>query len=218
MSYALHIKLISDTTFGRGDGVIGIVDTDVEHDAKTGLPFVRGRVVKGLLVESCADILYAAGQFVSGQNLGDLERAARWLFGTAGSGIEASGHMHIGSAKMDDALASYITQLDLRPQETLATLTAIRAQTAMDDATGAPAVGSLRASRVIVRETTFTSSITFSADPPSSVLPLLAACAAGARRAGVGRNRGRGHIQMTLLTKPDNDYLTAFTSVLKAGR
>jgi CRISPR/Cas system CMR subunit Cmr4 (Cas7 group RAMP superfamily) len=55
------IRLISDSAFGRGDGVIGVVDSEVEHDKATGLPIIKGRTIKGLLVESCADLLYAIG-------------------------------------------------------------------------------------------------------------------------------------------------------------
>lgn len=29
----LHLKLLSDATFGRGDGVAGLVDAEVEHDS-----------------------------------------------------------------------------------------------------------------------------------------------------------------------------------------
>ncbi|PVE30161.1 hypothetical protein DC030_15410, partial [Enterococcus faecalis] len=58
----IRLKLLSDATFGRGDGVSGLVDEEVEHDARTGLPLVRGRTLKGLLVEGCADIFYALGE------------------------------------------------------------------------------------------------------------------------------------------------------------
>ncbi len=58
----LKVKLISDATFGRGDGVAGLIDTEVEYEAATGLPFIRGRVLKGLLTEECANILFALGR------------------------------------------------------------------------------------------------------------------------------------------------------------
>lgn len=48
--YSIKIKLLSDTTFGRGDGVAGLVDQEVEHD-QYGFPFLRGRTLKGLLSE-----------------------------------------------------------------------------------------------------------------------------------------------------------------------
>lgn len=34
MKLTLHLKLLSDTTFGRGDGVSGLVDQEIEHDTK----------------------------------------------------------------------------------------------------------------------------------------------------------------------------------------
>ena len=43
----LHLKLKSDTTFGRGDGIPGVVDEEVEHNPNTGLPFLRGKTLKG---------------------------------------------------------------------------------------------------------------------------------------------------------------------------
>jgi CRISPR/Cas system CMR subunit Cmr4 (Cas7 group RAMP superfamily) len=53
--YHLKIKLLSDTTFGRGDGVAGLIDQEVEHDAN-GFPYLRGRTLKGLLSEECDNI------------------------------------------------------------------------------------------------------------------------------------------------------------------
>ena len=70
MKLALTIELLTDTTFGRGDGVAGLVDEEVEHDSQTGLPIIRGRTLKGLLVEECANLLYA----LPGRT--DLESAA----------------------------------------------------------------------------------------------------------------------------------------------
>jgi hypothetical protein len=56
--YTLRFELLSDTTFGRGDGVAGWVDQEVEHDAD-GLPFLHGRTLKGLLREEGVNILFA---------------------------------------------------------------------------------------------------------------------------------------------------------------
>ena len=50
VTYRLKIKLLSDTTFGRGDGVAGLIDQEVEHDPY-GFPYLRGRTLKGLLSE-----------------------------------------------------------------------------------------------------------------------------------------------------------------------
>jgi CRISPR/Cas system CMR subunit Cmr4 (Cas7 group RAMP superfamily) len=55
-TYTLKIKLLSDTTFGRGDGVAGLVDQEVEHD-RYGFPYLRGRTLKGLLSEECDNLI-----------------------------------------------------------------------------------------------------------------------------------------------------------------
>ena len=46
-TYYLKMLLLSDTTFGRGDGVAGLIDQEVEHDPN-GFPYLRGRTLKGL--------------------------------------------------------------------------------------------------------------------------------------------------------------------------
>ena len=58
MEYALKLELLSDTAFGRGDGVDGLVDIEVQHDAY-GLPFLGGRALKGLMGAECDDIVFA---------------------------------------------------------------------------------------------------------------------------------------------------------------
>ena len=44
----LHMELLSDATFGRGEGTAGQVDTEVEHD-EFGIPYIGGKAVRGLL-------------------------------------------------------------------------------------------------------------------------------------------------------------------------
>ena len=56
-TYWLRFSLESDATFGRGDGIPGLIDQDVALD-REGFPYLHGRTLKGLLNEVCADILY----------------------------------------------------------------------------------------------------------------------------------------------------------------
>jgi len=68
-----------------------LIDAEVEHD-EFGLPFLRGRALKGLLAEECANILFSLG------NLGkrvDWELTAQKLFGIGGSGLQADAKMHV---------------------------------------------------------------------------------------------------------------------------
>src|SRR5690606_38318748 len=93
----LRIELLSDSAFGRGDGVAGLVDSEVEHDTRTGLPFIKGRTVKGLLVEACADLLYALK--IQGNSDEEVyKQAARKLFGVPGSTLEDTGCLHVSAA------------------------------------------------------------------------------------------------------------------------
>ena len=224
MKLQIHITLKSDATFGRGDGVVGLVDEEVEHDAATGLPFLRGRTLKGLLAEECANILYALRQQNS-PAYAQFVRAARFLFGQPGSTSEDEAKMHVGPAllpkAMRDAVEADILRGDLRPTEVLESLTAIRRQTAVDEETGAPEEGSLRSMRVVLRNTPFVAELHFDEDPDQTAKALLAACVLSLRRAGTGRNRGRGRLTARLYDRQGNDitgeWFEHFRRLVKGG-
>lgn len=197
--YSLHIRLERDTTFGRGDGMAGLVDQEVDHDLY-GLPFLRGRALKGLLVEECANILYA----LSEQNsvlAETYQQAAERLFGRPGAGLEDATHLRVGDALLPADLraavrqaveAERISRLDI-----LDALTDVRRQTALDE-TGKPTEKSLRSVRVILRDTCFIAPMSFAGLPDERDTALLAACVKAFRRAGLGRNRGCGRLAVTL--------------------
>jgi len=224
MKLQIHITLKSDATFGRGDGVVGLVDEEVEHDAATGLPFLRGRTLKGLLAEECANILYALRQQNS-PAYAQFVRAARFLFGQPGSTSEDEAKMHVGPAllpkAMRDAVEADIRRGALRPTEVLESLTAIRRQTAVDEETGAPEEGSLRSMRVVLRNTPFVAELHFDEDPDQTAKALLAACVLSLRRAGTGRNRGRGRLTARLYDRQGNDitgeWFEHFRRLVKGG-
>ena len=54
-TYMLTFTLESDATFGRGDGVAGLVDAEVEHD-RHGTPYMHGRTLKGRAIEDKANM------------------------------------------------------------------------------------------------------------------------------------------------------------------
>jgi hypothetical protein len=194
---SLEITLLSDTTFGRGDGVVGLVDEEIEHDAQTGLPIIRGRTLKGLLVEACADILYALG------NPETWTKEAEWLFGKSGSDLSSQAHMRIGRAELPSDLVRYVQHKVKKKEQTAAqvleSLTSVRRQTAVDEARfGVPQDRSLRSARVLMRGLTLSAPLAFDQTPTDRQLALLAACAAGVKRGGSGRNRGRGRLRVAL--------------------
>lgn len=197
----LRIQLRSDTAFGRGDGIAGLVDSEVEHDPRTGLPFIKGRTVKGLLVESCADLLYA---LKDNNTFNDLSHSAEKLFGVPGSTLDDMGCLHVGSAQLPDDLQQYLAKT-YQPQQILQALTTIRHQTAVDTASDTPKDGSLRATRVVLRETIFYSELHVTDNLETVDYQLLAACAAGIKRGGQNRTRGLGWLKVKLLVNTTVD-------------
>lgn len=205
--YHLKIQLLSDTTFGRGDGVAGLIDQEVEHDPN-GFPYLRGRTLKGLLSEECDNLIAVISEPLPTR----WQEAAEHLFGIPGSTLGTISKMHIGDACLPEDLRKQVgLQLDqeryrersskqrrLTESDVLSSLTTIRRQTAIDPEDGAPVENSLRASRVVLRELCFTAPLLFQEQPTADMLALLAVSTLALRRVGSGRNRGRGHVQCTL--------------------
>ena len=194
--YILKIKLESEAAFGRGDGVAGLVDAEVQHD-DYGFPFLHGRTIKGLLVQECADIRTSLS---SGRSMWD--ESARRLFGRPGSSSGDNAVMIIGNGLLPGdlrrAILNDIRMGRIRPDEVLDLFTAIRTQTAIDE-NGVVRENSLRRIRVILRETVFKSELFFTEKPRVSDLALLAACVKAFRRAGTGITRGLGRLEAELL-------------------
>jgi len=197
--YTLKLELLSDAAFGRGDGVAGLVDVEVQHD-RYGLPYLGGRALKGLLGAECDDLVFALDKAGQGAR---WQAAADRLFGRSGATGQGQAILHIGPARLPDdlraAVAWDVNKRRLVRAEVLETLTTVRRQTAMDPKTGAPLKETLRSLRLILRGTTFSSRLTFIQEPSDDDLALLAATVKALRRAGTGRNRGRGRLRAELL-------------------
>jgi len=208
----LEIKLISDATLGRGDGIAGEVDAEVQHD-QYGFPYLSGRTLKGLLVQECADVL----QTLPEDKKQEWHDAAAYLFGYPGSATANSGHMIVSDAQLPadlrEAVSNDVRNGKLSRQDVLESLTALRRQTAMESS-GVPKEHSLRSVRVVLRQTTFRSEIFFDdaqvkKDVKEKARNLLAVCAASLRRLGTGRNRGRGLVETRLLNAKGEPVSTA---------
>lgn len=203
-TYKLRFVLRSAAAFGRGDGVAGLVDREVERDAD-GLPFLRGRTLKGLLAEECANLLCALE--LQGR-AGSWTQIAYRMFGQPGSTIEDTGALRVGDACLPESLRVAIkiavNKGDLTADEVLESLTAIRRQTSMNEH-GAPEKGSLRSLRVVLPGTVFEATLDFAEAPDDQTLALLAACTLAWRRAGTGRNRGRGRLRAYVLDGAGKD-------------
>lgn len=217
IKYQLNIQLLSDTTFGRGDGIAGLIDQEVEYDS-SGFPYLRGRTLKGLLSEECDNLLVTLPQNIRTH----WENIACILFGLSGSTIETIGTMHIGDAclpeDLREAVSWQIKNEELTEKDVLNSLTAIRRQTAIDNQTYVADKGSLRSFRVILRKLEFTADLSFDTQPKDEILSLLCVSVLALRRVGSGRNRGRGNVKCifkNISQKDMNRYVSIFGQTLE---
>jgi CRISPR/Cas system CSM-associated protein Csm3 (group 7 of RAMP superfamily) len=192
---AIKITLKSAATFGSGSGVPGLVDREIEHDAQ-GFPFLRGKTLKGLLAESAENVVFALeGDDEKSQTL-PWHQAKKALFGTGGRGLEERGSLHIGDAQLPAELRA--AAKDWSKEDVLYSLTGIRRQTSINE-DGGPDHATLRSMRVLLPGVELEAPITFDQDLTPQQLHLLTAAVLDLRRAGTGRNRGRGWVKAELI-------------------
>ncbi len=189
----IQIELLSDAAFSRGEGTAGIVDVEVEHD-DFGLPFIGGKTVRGLLRDSW---LSMRPYFT------DLHHAANRVFGFEAD-LEDRSVLRIGDAVVESNTRQWIERAESRKNHPLSSLavlealTDIRKQTAEDRETGAPAETSLRSLRVVVRGLQLYAPLHWQICPEAKDLQCLSLALLATRHAGLGRNRGLGHIRMAI--------------------
>jgi hypothetical protein len=194
----LHVELLSDSTFGVGTGVPGEVDIDVEHD-QYGLPLLGGKALRGLLRDSWLSMQEHFSEF------GD---ASLRVFGPHGDTLDTA-ILRVGDAAVEPQVRNYFVAAVTRENHpldrrtVLESLTSIREQTSEERKTGAPARTTLRSSRVVIRGLRLVASITWLAEPSIADRQCLALTCLAMRHAGLGRNRGRGHLRITI----DGDLL-----------
>ena len=221
--YNLKMKLLSDTTFGRGDGVAGLVDQEVEHDSN-GFPYLRGRTLKGLLSEECDNLIAV----LSPDNIRQYwQKVAADLFGKPGSSLETISQMHVGDACLPEDLREvigYQIQWDKKLNKTdiLESLTNIRRQTSINNMTGVAEERSLRSARVILRDLEFTAPLIFEIPPNKNTLTVLSVGVLALRRVGSMRNRGLGYVQCRLFDAKNREittnYLESFGQVAEGKK
>lgn len=200
----LHIKLLSDATFSRGEGTAGVVDTEVEHD-EFGVPFIGGKTVRGLLRDAWLSM---------SKYFPELDDAAERVLGRS-QVLDDSCRLRVTDAILPDDLRGIVcaavarTEKPLAPSAVLDAFTSIRFQTSEDRSTGAPRATTLRSSRVVLNGFTFVSRLHWldGYEPQADDVRLLALCALCSRHGGLLRNRGRGHLRMTLNGDSDSDLM-----------
>lgn len=189
----LNVRLLSDATFFSHSPASGIVDTEVVHD-RFGMPYIPAKTLQGLLRDAWLTVH---------PHFPDLEGAARQLFGEPGS-VDDTGMIYVGDGELPDDVKRVVVhavQRDHNPlswRKILNAFTDVRYQTSVDRRTGAPEKGSLRAERVVVRGTAFHAPIVWLQPFERAHRQCLALAVLGVRHVGLARNRGRGHVEMSL--------------------
>lgn len=212
MAWAIAIELLSDATFSRGEPTAGEVDIETEHD-DLGLPRFGGKSIRGILRDSW---LAMAPHFP------ELENAAAAVFGPAADFDERS-ILRIGDAMLPNDVTKVVRfaiehgGAALTPMDILRSLTDIRSQTAEDRRTGAPARATLRSTRVWSPGLVLHAPLRWLRDPAREELQCLALALLASRHAGLSRNRGRGHVKMTLVRPGSIAYSLEETRALAKG-
>lgn len=218
MKLYLEMLLCSDTCFaGSGGGRVGTVDTDLETDPRTGLPIVRGRTLKGLLLEELTQIL----RVLEPGDKGSWHQVAVRLFGTPGQ-VE-QGRLSFGNGHLPDDLQVTVQRNRQRQgkrqywtrAEVLAALTTVRQQTKIDGKTGAPEPHSLRSARLLRASLRLRAAVRSRRPLDSAEQALLAACAVAVRRAGLHRNHGWGEMRLRLLDEQEKDVTASWLIALR---
>jgi len=198
-SQVIQVELLSDAAFSRGDGTAGVVDVEVEHD-ELGLPFLGGKTLRGLLLDSWLSMQHC---------FPELSESARRVFGIEAD-FEECCILRIGDAVVDSETRKWIEAAEFRseqrisPMNVLEALTDIRKQTSEERSTGAPAETTLRSVRVVIRDLKLQSTLCWLNEPTDADLRCLSLALLATRHAGLGRNRGRGNIRLTLNVDIEN--------------
>jgi hypothetical protein len=202
MKHYLSVKLLTDGCFSGGTRHAGEVDTDIDHEKTTGLPMIRGRILKGLLVEECAMILKALPKK-------PWRETAAKLFGDPGK--QTGAQLSIGDGRLPEYLRRMIASAmeragsSLSANQILRSFTDVRFQTKVNFDSGAPEPHSLRATRVALKGLVWQSPLYCTDNLAEEGKALFAACVLALRRGGLNRNRGWGKLQARIMNQDYKD-------------
>lgn len=218
MKLYLEMELLSDTCFaGSGGGRVGTVDTELETDPRTRLPIVRGRTLKGLLLEELAQILRA----LEPSGVGPWHEVAMCLFGTPHQ--TERGSLTFSDGRLPDDLQAVVQCNRHQPykrqywtqSEVLAALTTIRHQTKINGESGAPEPHSLRSARLLRAGLRLRAPVDAREPLDSAEQALIAACAVAVNRAGLHRNHGWGEVRVRVLDERKQDVTAIWLVALR---
>jgi hypothetical protein len=169
---------------------------------------LRGRTLKGLVTEEVDNVLFALHWHT--KEMDRWMQARQTLFGSPGSAATNQSRVRFSNAELPATIRQAVINANPGRELVLESLTSVRRQTAINeegDSYGVPAEGSLRAMRVILRETPFEAQLISDNKLTDDELALLSAAVMAFRRGGTGRNRGRGRLAADLKDVSGNSLL-----------
>ena len=221
-TYVIHVRTLSPTLLGSGEGQGSVIDRDIVFD-QYGLPCFPARRFKGLMRESCQEVM---DMLVSGRPGAAAELPAiDDVFGRPGQSEPSVIQWSDLSVAEEAILTTWLEWLRtqnngalrplLEPQAVLAALTEERCQTRIGS-DGIAAPGSLRSSRLLRKGIDLEGSIKVSQDIPG-LTTLLALGAINLRHAGTGRNRGAGLLEVRLSSQEGENLTDPAMQWLEGG-
>lgn len=194
----ISVELLSETIFGSGYSVPGSVDLEIVHD-EFGLPYFRGKTLKGKLREECENIV----SFIKNESIkNEYEEAIIKIFGKADN--DNYNLVKFSDLKVNNNIMSYINYglKSLKPlfskEEVLDALTSKRYFTKLDE-NGIAEKGTLRQFRVINAGLTFQCDLTLERKLTPAEIQLLCCGIKSLKHLGTLENRGKGLVKASLI-------------------
>ena len=219
--YILKVELETETLFGSGFSVPGVVDQDALCDSY-GFPYMKGKTLKGKLREEFEHVqkCLRKGDTDPDKNNADRQLADR-LFGQPddswGQGLRFSELALPWELRRHLIHAIESDDTDFTAEDVRSATTQIRTYTSIDYETGVAAKGSLRRARMINKGLIFQSTITASESLSKEEEMLLAMAALSLKHLGTMETRGKGYVKCSLWKDNVNitDQVTEYLQEVK---
>lgn len=200
-TYQLDLDLLSPTLAGSGDGFGALIDVDVVLD-DVGLPVIPAKRIKGCLLDAAREVQQMLATAGIAAEL-PLEQVFGKIGGRSSAPVVFSS-LTIADYEANRSWLRYLLDPSgeaamLSRDEIVEIFTEIRHQTRIDEQTGVALKGSLRTSRLLRRDLSFTGAIEVFT-PDEATEQVLALACTNLRHLGTRRNRGLGRVRCKLST------------------
>lgn len=188
--YKIKIKFLSDTLVGSSEGYGALIDSDVIFD-ETGLPYIPGKRVKGILRDAAQDLkeMFLNANINKEINIDNI-------FGKAGK-TNNEDNFFISNLYLEkyEENKKYLESSNLSKDNIMDYFTNIRHQTSIDEVKETTKDNSLRTIRVLNKDLEFFGEVSF----PKDYEEIMGFICKATKKMGTKRNRGFGKIEVDIL-------------------